>query len=69
MVQIVDGESKGLQQSSVRWGNKLKQAVAVCNGLTMINKLQIAGDSMEQMLFKMVEARFVVSLLSILFQN
>ena len=61
VIPIVEGESKGLQQNSVRWGNKLKQAVAVCNGLTMINKLRIAGDDVEQTLFKMVEARFVVS--------
>lgn len=47
-----------MQQNAVRWSNRLKQAAAVCNGLTVINKSTVVGEEFEQSLFKAVEARF-----------
>ena len=49
-----------LQQSAVHWSNTLKQAAAVCNSLTMVNKRTVAGFDVERELFKAVEARFLV---------
>ena len=48
-----------LQQNAMRWNNRLKQAIAVCNGLAFINKT-VVGIDMEQLMFKAVEARFLV---------
>ena len=55
------GSFEGLQQTALRWGNRLRQAAAVCNSLTMISKATVVGEDMERLLFKNVEARFVVS--------
>ena len=49
-----------LQQTAVAWNNSLKQAAAVCNSLTVINKHTVVGADMERSLFKAVEARFLV---------
>jgi hypothetical protein len=49
-----------LQQSGLRWSNRLKQACAVCHSLNMVNKSVVAGVDMERALFKAVEARFLV---------
>ena len=49
-----------LQKSAFRWSNRLKQAVAVCNSLTYVNKGTVAGADMERSMFKAVEARFLV---------
>ena len=53
-----------LQTSATTWSNKLTQAAAACNGLTMINRSTVAGDELESALFKTVEARFLVSVAS-----
>ena len=50
-----------IQQSAVQWSIRLKQAVATCNGLTMIDKSLVAGHDLERALFRMMEARFLVS--------
>ena len=50
-----------LQQNALRWGNRLKQALAVCHSLSMVTKVEVAGADMERSLFKAVEARFLVS--------
>ena len=46
--------------SSAQWSSKLRQAVAVCNGLTFINRTTVVGLDMERKLFKAVEAHFLV---------
>ena len=50
-----------LQQHALLWSNRLRQALAVCNGLALINKV-VVGLDMERNMFKAVEARFVVRL-------
>ena len=57
---IVNGRFEALQQSAVRWKNRLKQAAAVCNGLTMISKTHVVGDDMDRKMFRIVEAHFLV---------
>ncbi len=49
-----------LQQSALRWSNRLKQACAVCHSLNMVSKSVVAGVDMERALFKAVEAHFLV---------
>jgi hypothetical protein len=65
MLPVTNGAFEPLQSSAVRWGNKLTQAAAVCNGLTMINKSTIVGDGAERRLFQTVEARFLVRFCSL----
>ena len=60
MIPVHKREFQPIQQSALRWGNRLKQAVAVCNSLTMVNKNTIVGVDMERSIFKAVEARFLV---------
>ena len=60
VLPVTKGIFGPLQQNAVRWGNRLKQAAAVCNGLTVINKSTVVGEEFEQSLFKAVEARFKV---------
>ncbi len=60
MLPVSNGCFEPLQRSALKWSNRLTQAAAVCNGLTMINKSTIAGDILERSLFKAVEARFLV---------
>ena len=45
----------------MRWPNCLKQALAVCNSLTLIGRNQLVGDDADKQAFKAVEARFLVS--------
>ena len=58
VIPVTDGRFEPLQQSAVRWSNSLRQAAAVCNGLTLVNKTMVIGEEVEQKLFKLVEARF-----------
>ncbi len=60
VVPTCNGQFQLLQQSSVRWSNQLKQAIAVCHGLAPLSKSALVGDDTERSLFKEVEARFVV---------
>ena len=53
------GQFESLQQNALRWNNRLRQALAVCNGLSWINKT-LVGVDMERSMFKAVEARFLV---------
>ena len=46
---------------AMRWPNRLKQALAVCNSLTLIGRNQLVGDDADKQAFKPVEARFLVS--------
>ena len=62
VVQVKQQAFEALQQRSAQWSNRLIQAAAVCNGLTMVNKTTVVGDEMERSLFKSVEARFLVSI-------
>ncbi len=61
MLPVEDGQFTGMQRMAMRWPNKLKQAAAVCNSLTLINKKQVVGDAADKQAFKAVEARFLVS--------
>ena len=65
MLPVQSGEFQALQKSALRWPNRLKQAVAVCNSLNMVNKHTVAGVDMERTMFKAVEARFMVRTQSI----
>ena len=60
VLPVHKGEFQAIQQSALRWSNRLKQAVAVCNSLTMVNKNTVVGMDMERRMFKAVEARFLV---------
>ena len=60
VLPVQNGEFQPIQQSALRWSNRLKQAVAVCNSLTMVDKRTVAGVTMEHSMFKAVEARFLV---------
>lgn len=61
MLPVEEGQFLGMQCMAMRWPNRLKQAAAVCNSLTLINKSQVVGDVADKQAFKAVEARFVVS--------
>ena len=63
MVPVVNNRFQGLQQTALRWPNGLRQAAAVCNSLTLINKSHVVGDFGERRAFQAVEARFTVSML------
>ena len=60
IMPVKDGQFEGLQQSAVRWSNRLRQAAVVCHSLTMVNKTLLAGEPMERSMFKLVEAHFLV---------
>jgi hypothetical protein len=60
-VPVEQGSFTGLQSMAMRWPNRLKQALAVCNSLTLIGKNQLVGDDADKQAFKAVEARFLVS--------
>ena len=60
VLPVQSSEFQALQQSALRWPNRLTQAVAVCNSLNMVGKHTVAGVDMERALFKAVEARFMV---------
>ncbi|KAL0030094.1 hypothetical protein WJX79_006699 [Trebouxia sp. C0005] len=59
VLPVHKGEFQPIQQSALRWSNRLKQAVAVCNSLTMVNKNTVVGVNMERSMFKAVEALFL----------
>ena len=59
VLPVHQGQFDTLQQNGMRWSNRLKQAMAVCNGLSWINKT-VVGLDMERSMFKAVEARFLV---------
>ena len=59
VLPVQQGQFDTLQQNGMRWSNRLKQAMAVCNGLSWINKM-VVGLDMERSMFKAVEARFLV---------
>ena len=61
VLPVQSAKFQAMQKSALRWPNRLKQAVAVCNSLNMVNKHTVAGVDMERSMFKAVEARFLVS--------
>ena len=65
ILPVNDGQFEGLQQSGVRWSNRLRQAAAVCHSLTMVNKTLLAGEPMERSMFKLVEAQFLVRMFTL----
>jgi len=60
VLPVNNGSFQPLQQCAAYWNDRLKQAAAVCNGLTWVSKRSVVGDDLEKKLFAMVEARFVV---------
>ena len=56
----MDGKFGHLQQKALHWHNRLRQAMASCHGLTLVNKATVVGDELEHYLFKAVEAAFLV---------
>ena len=60
IVPVADGQFQVLQQTAVNWSNRLKQALASCHGLTVVNRTTVVGDEVERSLFKAVEARYRV---------
>lgn len=59
MLPVHKGLFDSLQQNAMRWNNRLRQGMAVCNGLALINKT-VVGEDLERNMFKAVEARFLV---------
>lgn len=59
---MVSGNFTQVQKNALRWPDRLKQAVAICNTLTLINKNHVVGDVAEKEAFQAVEAQFLVSL-------
>ena len=59
VLPVRKGRFETLQQSAMHWDNRLRQAMAVCNGLVLINKT-VVGMDLERNMFKAVEARFLV---------
>lgn len=59
---VKHGCFESLQHNAVQWCHTLKQAAAVCHSLSMVNKSTVAGVDLERSLFKLVEARFLVSI-------
>ena len=60
MLPVQQGRFASLQHNALRWSNRLKQAFAVCHSLNMLGKASVAGLDVERILFKAVEARFLV---------
>ena len=60
VLPVKNGSFQPLQQCAAYWNDRLKQAAAVCNGLTWVSKRSVVGNNLEIKLFAMVEARFVV---------
>ena len=61
VLPVVHNSFTLLHRDAVEWPDMLKQAVAVCNSLTLMTRTQVVGDLAEKAAFKTVEARFVVS--------
>ena len=61
LLPVVAGQFLSLQSDALRWPDGLKQAAALCNSLTMINKVKVVGELSERRAFNAVEARFLVS--------
>ena len=59
VLPVHKGQFETLQRNAMRWDNRLRQAMAVCNGLVLINKT-VVGMDLERNMFKAVEARFLV---------
>ena len=66
LLPVRNGEFTTLQKNAFKWPDRLKQAVAVCNALTLINRTHVVGDGPEREAFQAVEAQFLVSGLSII---
>lgn len=62
ILPVEEGQFGQLQRSAVHWNNRLRQAVASCHSLTLVNKATVVGDEVEHSLFRAVEACFVVRL-------
>ena len=57
----INGSTFGeLQRDASQWSNGLKQSVAVCNSLNLVNRHQVMGDQADYTAFKACEALFVV---------
>ena len=60
-VPVVRGTVFGeLQRSATSWPNGLRQCIAVCNSLNLVNKHRLAGENADYEAFRSCEARFMV---------
>ncbi len=60
MVPVIPKAFAPLQKGAVIWPNRLRQAAAVCNALTYLDRGITVGDAAEKTLFKAVGAQFLV---------
>ena len=60
LLPVVDEEFSPMQRNAFRWPDQLRQAVAVCNSLTLLTKNHVVGDAAEKEAFQAVEAQFLV---------
>ena len=61
MIPVHRGQFQLLQPSAWRWSKRLKQCVAVCNGIVVVKNTLLGGSSLENSLFTAVGARFLVN--------
>ena len=60
MVPVIYQAFAPLQKGAVIWPNRLRQAAAVCNSLTYLDRGITVGDAAQKTLLKVVEAHFLV---------
>ncbi|KAL0045606.1 hypothetical protein WJX82_011184 [Trebouxia sp. C0006] len=59
MVPVIYQAFAPLQKGAVIWPNRLRQAAAVCNSLTYLDRGITVGDAAQKTLLKVVEAHFL----------
>lgn len=69
MVPVKAGKLETLQQGALCWPSSLKQCIAVCNSLNLVNRHDLVGDLADYTAFKACEARFVVCLITSKFSS
>ena len=62
MVPVIHKAFAPLQKGALIWPNRLRQAAAVCNSLTYLDRGITVGDAAQKTLLKVVEGQFLVIL-------
>ena len=60
MIPVHRGQFQLLQPKAWSWSKRLKQCVAVCNGIVVVKNTLLGGSSLENSMFTAVGARFLV---------
>ena len=60
LVPVIHKAFAPLQKGALIWPNRLRQAAAVCNSLTYLDRGITVGDAAQKTLLKVVEAHFLV---------